>query len=230
MRCADVQPQFTAYLSGNLVVDDRRIVDMHLSSCERCRRELMALRHTWEGLADLPAPSLASALDRRILGAVAREAAGTQGGPVWARGWWGIALAACVAAAISLGGSLLLPYEIAFQWCSQALRTAPLFRGIPDASLFLVVGIVYGLLPLLAVGLWWGRRFPARPLCHGAVAAAVFAGVVLPYALIVCSALPAPFSLSLVTGILLGALAGGPVGMSAGAHRRRLVEVSAALE
>jgi hypothetical protein len=230
VQCPDVQPQLTAYLSGNLAVEDGRMVDIHLASCARCQDELKALRHTWEGLADLPAPSLPSALDRQVLGAVAREAVGSRSRPAWVQGWWGIALAACVAAAISLGGSLLLPYETAFQWCSRTLRNAPLFRGIPDSSLFLLVGIVYGLLPLLAVGLWWGRRFPARPLRHGAAAAAVFSGLVLPYALIVCSSLPAPLSLSLVAGMLLGALAGGPAGISVGTHRRRLVELPTALQ
>lgn len=221
MDCHDAQSEMTAYLSGDLAPEDLRAVDLHVSSCEGCRVELTGFQRMWEALADLPIDRPDSGLDRRILSQVAAEVLEAQTGSPAGIRWWGIGVAALVAVALSIGNSLLLPYEVAFQWCSRTLRAYALFADLPDSSFFLVVGIFYGLVPLLVVGLLSGRLLETRPLFHGTAASMTFAVLILPYVIIVCSALPGLFTLSLMGGIVLGALSGGLAGFWAGAHRWR---------
>jgi hypothetical protein len=120
--------------------------------------------------------------------------------------------------ALSIGNSVLLPYEVAFQWCSRTLRAYSLFADVSDTSFFFVVGIFYGLVPLLVVGLLSGWLLRTRPLIHGTAASLAFGVIILPYVIIVCSALPAVFTFSLTVGIILGALSGGVGGFWAGAQ------------
>ena len=219
MDCYDAHAEMTAYLSGNLATEDLRAVEGHVASCAGCRAELAALRQTWETLGDLPTPSLAPGIDRSILQRVATEAAETPPAPIPSVRWWEVGMAALVAAALSIGNSVLLPYEVAFEWCSRTLRTYAPFVDLPDSSFFFVVGIFYGLVPLLIVGLLSGRLLRTKRLCHGTTASLAFVVLIFPYVLIVCSALPGLFTLSLMGGIVLGALSGGLGGFWAGAHR-----------
>ena len=222
MDCHDAQAEMTAYLSGDLAPEDLRAVELHVSSCEGCRVELTGLQQMWDKLAGLPIVRPDPEIDRRILSQVAAEVADAQTGSPAGIRWWGIGVAALVAAALSVGNSLLLPYEVAFQWCSRTLRAYAPFVHLPDSSFFFVVGIFYGLVPLLVVGLLSGRLLETRPLVHGTAASVTFAVLILPYVIIVCSALPGLFTLSLMGGIILGALSGGLGGFWAGAHRWRL--------
>src|SRR5574337_894501 len=212
MDCQDIQAQMTAYLSGDLATEDSRVVENHVASCAGCRAELAALRQAWETLGDLPTPSLAPGVDRSILQRVATEAAETPPPPIPSVRWWGVGVAALVAAALSIGNSLILPYEVTFEWCSQTLRRYPLLAGLSDGSFFFGIGIFYGLVPLFLVGLFSGRLLGVRPFFHGAVTSFAFALFTVPYVLIVCSGLPGIFTLSLVAGILVGALSGGVAG------------------
>ncbi|OGC00480.1 MAG: hypothetical protein A3G35_09085 [candidate division NC10 bacterium RIFCSPLOWO2_12_FULL_66_18] len=219
MDCHDAQSEMTAYLSGDLAAEDLRAVEGHVASCEPCRLELAAFRRMWAALADLPVASLDPTVDHQILAQVAAEVGEARKVSSAAVRWRGVGLAALVAVALSIGNSLLLPYEVAFQWCSRTLRAYALFVDLPDSSFFFVVGIFYGLVPLLVVGLLSGRLLETRPLVHGTAASTTFAVLILPYIIIVCSALPGLFTLSLMGGIVLGALSGGLGGFWAGAHR-----------
>ena len=221
MDCHDAQTEMTAHLSGDIAAEDFRAVEGHVASCAGCRAELAALRQAWETLGDLPTPSLAPGIDRWILQRVATEVAETPPPPIPSVRWWGVGVAALVAAVLSIGNSLALPYEIAFQWCSRTFRGYPLLSDLSDGSLFFSVGIVYGLVPLCLVGLFSGRFCGPRPVLHGTAASSAFAALIVPYVLIVCSGLPGLFTLSLVAGIVLGSLSGGIGGFWAGAHRWR---------
>ena len=95
------------YVDGTLSSEDRAVVDAHLSSCERCRREVAQARvavAALGGLPEAPAPS--------GLGARAMAELGSGGGvpkttsaPRWQR--W--AAPAAAAAAILLVATLVLP-------------------------------------------------------------------------------------------------------------------------
>lgn len=222
MDCHDAQPQMTAYLSGDLVLEDRRTVEAHLSACECCRVELARLGQVWEALAGLPVMPLDPTADRQVLERVVAEIAGEPMTLSVAVRWRGIAVAALLAAALSIGNSIFLPYEVAFQWCSRTLRAYALFADLSDTGFFFVTGIFYGLIPLLVVGLVSGRILRARPLFHGTAASLAFTVLTLPYVIIVCSALPGLFTLSLIGGITLGALSGGLGGFWTGTQRWRL--------
>lgn len=219
MDCHDAQGGMTAYLSGDLATEDLRAVEGHLVSCAGCRAELAAFRLTWETLGHLPTPSLPPGVDHWILQRVATEVSETPPPPIPSVRWRGVGVAALIAAALSIGNSLILPYEVAFQWCSRTLRGYPLLADLSDGSFFFGIGIFYGLVPLFLVGLFSGRLLGVRPFFHGAVTSSAFALFTVPYVLIVCSGLPGIFTLSLVVGILVGALSGGVGGFWAGAYR-----------
>jgi anti-sigma factor RsiW len=221
MDCHDAQTEMTAYLSGDLAAEDLRAVEGHMASCAGCRAELAVLRQTWGALGDLPTPSLAPGIDRRILQRVATEVAETPPPPIPSVRWRGVGMAALVAVILSIGNSLILPYEVAFQWCSQTIRRYPLLADLSDGTVFFGIGIFYGLAPLFLAGLLSGRLLGARPLFHGAVTSSAFALVIVPYVLVACSGLPELFTLCLVVGILVGALSGGVGGFWAGGYRLR---------
>ena len=63
MDCHDAQSQMTAYLSGDIAAEDRRAVEVHVSSCEACRAALAGLQQMWDALAGLQAAPLHSTAD-----------------------------------------------------------------------------------------------------------------------------------------------------------------------
>ena len=96
MECRESQEELSAYLDGELSLEQRTRVEEHLSGCETCRAELQALRDTVALVGGLPrakAPeSLADAVARRI-----REPASAAQRISWGRMLWPAAAAACVA-------------------------------------------------------------------------------------------------------------------------------------
>jgi anti-sigma factor RsiW len=212
LKCRDGKKEFTAYLSGDVDAGTRAELEAHLATCAPCGNELAGLRDAWEHLREwedeVAPPHLLRSIEARW--AVA---------PVAARGMfhpWVVGLTALAAALLSIGNSLLIPYERAFALCAALLRSLPIFVNLPDPVAFFVAGILYGLLPLLIVAAVAGRLAGNRWTAHGVVAGILFMLLVTPYALIVCSALPAAFTAALIGGMAFGALSGSLGGFSLG--------------
>lgn len=212
MKCQDAQKELTAYLSGDIGTDLRSQLDEHLAACPRCADEMAGLRGTWERLGrwedETVGPHVLNSIAARMTLA-----------PVAARAMfhpWVVGLTALAAALLSIGKSLLLPYERAFALCAAVLRSLTTFSDLPNPVAFFVAGIFYGLLPLLIVAAVAGRLAGDRWTAHGVVAGILFMLLVTPYALIVCSALPAAFTAALIGGMAFGALSGGLGGFSLG--------------
>ena len=77
----------SAYLDGELDLEQRERVSSHLQVCPDCREALARLNYVFDQLADLPDAALEADLSRRVQGALDRpdavEApAGSPGGPV----------------------------------------------------------------------------------------------------------------------------------------------------
>jgi hypothetical protein len=218
MQCHDAQAVMTAYLSDEVAPVERREFEAHLAGCAGCRDELTGFRHAWDRLGEWSAPALGAQIERDLLVRLGQEAlpASPRLRPLAAT------VAALAAVLLSVGASLFLPYERAFQLCSEALRGFGLFAGLPDSSLFFIAGAFYGMIPLLLVGLISGRLMGGdAPLFQGTATCLAFALLITPYVLIVCSALPGLFTAAILAGIGLGGLSGGLGGFWLGAHRWR---------
>ena len=98
----------------------------HLATCEVCRRELDALRATWQAAADAdvpePSPLFWNHLSARVASAVAAEGQTTRA-PWWRVGWsWNVAGLAAAAAAAVVVAVLVRPFEPA---APRAVPAAP---------------------------------------------------------------------------------------------------------
>ena len=207
MQCVDARAEMTAYLAEEVGPVVRVQLDTHLAGCASCRAEMEAFRETWWALGALPAPRPAPDLEARVL-------ARTTGEALPRRAWrllqpLRVPIAALAAVLLSMGLSRLLPYEAAARLCREALEGLPLASGLSDASSPFLVGILYAALPVLLMVLLTARLNGRRPLVEGGWTAALFGLVLTPYALAVCSALPAAFIGSLLAGLTAGAFTGG---------------------
>lgn len=209
MQCPDAQAQMTAYLARELTPVEEVPLEAHVSACERCEAELAAFRMTWEALGAIPSLAVGPSLDAAILSRLEWEATGAR-----SFGWRpGLAVgAALVAALLSIGNSLLLPYERAFELCRAALQALIPLASMPDSLAFFVAGMFYGLIPLFFVAALAARWRGGLAMPHGAVASAAFAVILTPYVLIACSRLPGLFAAAVLGGVVAGAMVGGPGG------------------
>jgi hypothetical protein len=89
------------YVDGALTPPDRRDVDAHLASCDRCRREVTLARDARAALSNLaPAPTPARLADRAL--DEARRSAARSGPSTWYRWATGAAAAAAVLLLVGL--------------------------------------------------------------------------------------------------------------------------------
>lgn len=58
MKCSVVKKRLSAYMDGELVNEQRLVVETHLRECETCQRELQALMEAWDLVGTLPEPEL----------------------------------------------------------------------------------------------------------------------------------------------------------------------------
>ncbi len=68
--CADWRARFQEYLDGDLPKEVSLRVFLHLRGCERCRRELEALKTLFQQLEGLPQAPPPADFDARVLAAV----------------------------------------------------------------------------------------------------------------------------------------------------------------
>ncbi len=187
-------------------------VEGHAERCGACQVELARLEAAWAAVASLPpleAPAGGvQAIRRRIRWEAAREALTSI--DAWQRG----ALAGVAGFAASVLLSLLVPYEAMVALC-QRLAPPP----VPAPAAFLLAGLVYGLLPMLAAAALEHRAGGIARVIGGLEAVLVFFVVLVPYVLLRCGDFPVPLLAGFLAGIALGALFGEAA--SAGLRRRR---------
>ncbi len=207
MHCVDTRAEMTAYLAEEVGTEVRVQLDAHLAGCPSCRAELEAFRETWWALGALPVPRPTPDLEARVL-------ARTTGETLPRRAWHllqplSVPIAALAGVLLSIGLSILLPYEAAARLCREVLEGLPLASGLSKAASPFLVGILYAALPVLLMALFTARLNGRRPLVKGGWTAALFVLVLTPYVLAVCWALPAAFVGSLLAGLTAGAFTGG---------------------
>lgn len=206
MLCDDAKPLMSAHFAQELTFREREELDEHLQGCRFCQEELEAYRRTWVALGAwedaLPRPGLREELLARIAGEVVPSAPPRR--ERWSvRPLLGPAL---LAAALSVTASLLLPYERIIELCQLSLSSSGL--ELPEGAVYFLAGTIYGLLPLLLVGLLMGRGTAGRSPFQGLATGCLFVLAIFPYALIQCSTFGIGLALSLIGGMAAGAIGG----------------------
>ena len=198
MECREVRARLVEWLSVEPTEPERETLRRHLDRCRACAEELAALRETWELLGRSPAPEPDPAVGRRLLRQVRwwtlRDALLTP------EGWRAAALAAAIGVALSIGLSLLIPYNTLVALCRQL---------VPEPGAFLLAGAVYGLMPL-ALGALVARR-SRGPWVMTAETTFLFLILLAPYVVVQCREFPLPALVSFIGGLALGALGGSLV-------------------
>ncbi len=218
MQCRDAQALMTASLVGEVHPEERREFEGHVAACPSCQEELTSLRQVWDRLGQWPIPALEPRLEHDLLARVGREVATRRP----RLGLVPATAAALVAALLSIGASVVLPYERAFELCRQRLQGIGVLAGLPDSSLFFLASLFYGVIPLLLAGVMLVRvTGGGAPLSQGMTTGAVFALFMTPYVLFVCSALPGALIAAILAGVGLGGLFGALGGCWLGARRWR---------
>jgi len=217
VRCVDARAEMTAYLAEEVDPEVRARLDFHLAGCASCRAELEAFQETWRTLGALPAPRPAPDLEARVLARATERILPVR----WPRLLQplSVPIAALAGVLVSIGLSILLPYEAAARLCREALEGLPLASGLSEVVGPFLVGILYAGLPVLLMALFTARLNGRRPLLEGGWTAALFVIVLTPYVLAVCWALPPAFVRSLLAGLTVGAFACGPGGFWLGRPR-----------
>jgi hypothetical protein len=204
MDCETARGLFVAGLLGSGTAAEDAAG--HAAACETCREEFRGLAATWAALGDLRpiAPSLAA--DRRIRRRLelqrVRETLGslTQ--------WQRAALVGVVGFLVSLGLSLVVPYDAMVELCRELASAL-----VPTPGAYLVAGLLYGLVPM-ALGVALLRHHGAAGSVLGALeATVVFLALLLPYVVALCGAFPLALLIGFLGGITVGAVAGSVAGV-----------------
>ncbi len=130
MGCHEIQEQLSAFIDLEVGEELRRQITSHLAGCPACRAELEALERLEAALAGLEAP-VPQGLAEKVRGRLPRPAAS------WRQS---LALAACLALGIFLGGTLtgsLYPTPTALNSNGNGNGVASLevFQDFPQGSL-----------------------------------------------------------------------------------------------
>jgi len=199
--CEQVRTRLTECLFSEPAGPDGTALRAHLAACRGCAKELAALRETWSLLGrspDLePDPTIGRGLVRRVRWWILRVALLAPGG------WRAAALAAVIAVGLSIGLSLLIPYDTLVALCRQVVAGLA-----PEAGAFLLAGAAYGAMPL-ALGVFFGwRRGSPGPWLGASEATLLFLILLAPYVVVQCRGFPLPAQVSFMGGLALGALGG----------------------
>lgn len=204
MGCREVRARLVEWLSAGPAGPETKALRGHLDQCRACAEELAALRETWALLGRSPGlepdPATGRRLLRRVRWWTLRDALLTT------ESWRAAALAAVVGAGLSIGMSLLLPYDTLVSLCRQLLVGVA-----PEPGAFLLAGAAYGIMPLaLGVFVGWRRGSPGSWL--GATEATLLFLILLaPYVIVQCREFPLQVLVSFLGGLALGALGGSLV-------------------
>lgn len=204
MDCHQVRAHFPEWLAGEPAGPDREAVKGHLAACRACAEELAALQETWELLGRWPGlepdPATGHRLMRWVRWMIVRDAV------LAAESWKAAGLAAAIAVALSIGMSLLVPYQTLIALCRQVVAGVA-----PEPGAFLLAGAAYGVMPL-ALGLFIGwRRGSPGPWVGATEATFLFLVLLAPYVIVQCREFPLPAQIGFVAGLALGALGGSLV-------------------
>ncbi len=201
MQCWQVSEFLTAHIAHELPEAERREVLAHLEVCPGCRADLAELQKPWSLLRGLPEVEPGRAVGRRLL----RQIRWLM---VWdairsLEGWRAAFVPAAVGILLSVGLSLLLPYDALVEFCRRVVGNPSLEPGA-----FLMAGLVYGLVPLVPATWIVARSRRGLTLVQGVEAAVLFLVLVAPYAIIQCRGFPVPGMAGFLAGITIGAFLG----------------------
>jgi hypothetical protein len=177
----------------------------HLTTCSRCANEFAGLRRTWQALGALPEANPGDVVRARLLRRVRRAA-------VWEvlctwNGWGPAVVAAAVGAGLSLGLTLLVPYDLVVSLCQQLLQ-----RSEAHVGPYLVAGAAYGL--PLAAGAWvWRRRAAPGGVIGTLEASVLFLAILVPIAALQCREFGPAQQAAFVWGLAGGAVIFGLAGL-----------------
>jgi len=176
-------------------------VARHVEGCERCREERDGLAETWALLGRWPDESPGDKIRARLVRRVRLEFLKEfvlSGRPV---------LAAAIAVALSLGLSLLMPYQFLVSLCRVALQVS---EG--HAAAYLVAGMAYGV--PLAVGVWVLRTRLLRGALVGSLEASLLFVVILaPWVIFQCRDFAPLLQAAFLSGLGAGAVASSLAGL-----------------
>ncbi len=201
MQCWQVSEFLTAHIADELPEAERQEVLAHLETCQGCRAELAGLQKTWNLLTRLPEIEPGPVIGRRLLRQVRWLI-------VWdavrsLQGWRVAFVPAAVGIVLSVGLSLLLPYDALVEFCRRTIGSLALEPGA-----FLMAGLVYGLVPLVPATWIAGQSRPGLTLVQGVEVAFLFLVLVAPYAIIQCRGFPVPGMAGFLGGMTIGAFLG----------------------
>ena len=66
MTCERNEERFSAYLSGEMEADEKKVLEDHLAGCDACRLQFAQMETVWTGLGDLPEKEPSPALRSRF--------------------------------------------------------------------------------------------------------------------------------------------------------------------
>jgi len=132
MRCFQAKRALSAYADGEIDDKRRTALEAHLAQCERCRRELAAIRAQWASLERAaPVPPLPPDLYRGIVDALDEA----ERLPWYRHHQVRLLQAACVAACAGFGFAtgVIASWPEAVSWLDAPPRRVPEKRLVAEA-------------------------------------------------------------------------------------------------
>jgi len=212
VSCQDIELRLIELLREDLPED----LLAHLKSCPRCKEkreqwvQLWSFMGGWE--ESKPSVEVTESILSQIRGDLRREAEARVGLSWWTSGFGVVLISALVASLLSIGGSIVFHYGNAVELLKFALQQLEITAHLPVRTIFFVVGCLYGLLPLLLVGLIFGQLADGHRLRLSLWVVAIFLLVTLPYTVVECRTFALSFTLSIIAGLTVGAVSGSVAG------------------
>ncbi len=199
MECEQVRSEFAILLPGGEGARAAEPIVRHLEECPGCRSEFESLRRTWALLGQLPEAIPGHAIERRLMRRV--KLAAFKESVLTVEAWASAGRVALIGIALSIGLSLLVPYESLVAVCRELMQATE-----PAEVPYLVAGMAYGV--PLAVGAWLTRRQLRGGAMIGAVESSLlFLVLLVPYVIVRCRDFTPALVLTFVSGLAVGAVA-----------------------
>src|SRR5713226_2843163 len=243
VSCQDVETRLLELLTGELPED----IVLHLQSCYVCKERRLRWDYIWSLMdrweEEKPSSETIESMVLQVREDLRREVAKKKRkSVVWSRmhpkesdrQWLGFRLSASdirtivfpalIASFLFIVSSVVLHYGKAVHLCKHVLQEFGIPVALPHATIFFVVGCFYGLLPLLLVGLIFGRTAKGHGFRQGFSVATLSLLIAVPYAAFACRTFAVPLAFSMITGLAVGAFSGSVGGFYLGSRREILVQ------
>lgn len=207
--CENIKTNIPSLLADELSRDESDRMLRHMEECAQCRNEMAELEKTWKLMDQWKIEGPSAFVKSRVMAAAQEWLQSVQGS------WWASFKRSLIFQTVvgALGFSmiiyLLFPYDKIINLCETNILKGGLMAFFPKSSIYFVIGLLYGLVPISLSGICFSKNGEDNPLTKGLGGGFIFAAFLVPFFLVQCPEFSSGLILTVALGMIAGSLSGG---------------------